>query len=80
MPAVYVMKVQVINAKRRQPRFFVNIPLPLARKNHRVSRKVRQACLGRGVRAENEAFLQMSRGALPQGRFSVRTTPFFGLF
>ena len=24
------MKVQVINSKRRQPRFFVNIPLPLA--------------------------------------------------
>jgi len=30
MPAEYVMKVQVINSKRRQPRFFVNIPLPLA--------------------------------------------------
>jgi hypothetical protein len=30
MPAQYVMKVQVINSKRRQPRFFVNIPLPLA--------------------------------------------------
>jgi hypothetical protein len=28
--AEYVMKVQVINSKRRQPRFFVNIPLPLA--------------------------------------------------
>jgi len=30
MQAEYVMKVQVINSKRRQPRFFVNIPLPLA--------------------------------------------------
>jgi hypothetical protein len=30
MPAEYVMKVQVINSRRRQPRFFVNIPLPLA--------------------------------------------------
>ena len=30
MPAEYGMKVQVINAKRRQPRFFVNLPLPLA--------------------------------------------------
>jgi hypothetical protein len=29
MQAEYVMKVQVINSKRRQPRFFVNIPLPL---------------------------------------------------
>jgi hypothetical protein len=30
MPAEYVMKVQVIRSKRRQPRFFVNLPLPLA--------------------------------------------------
>ena len=30
MPAEYVMKIQVINSKRRQPRFFVNLPLPLA--------------------------------------------------
>jgi len=30
MQAEYVMKVQVINSRRRQPRFFVNIPLPLA--------------------------------------------------
>jgi hypothetical protein len=30
MQAEYVMKIQVINSKRRQPRFFVNIPLPLA--------------------------------------------------
>jgi len=30
MQAEYVMKVQVINSKRRQPRFFVNVPLPLA--------------------------------------------------
>ena len=30
MQAEYVMKVQVINSKARQPRFFVNIPLPLA--------------------------------------------------
>jgi hypothetical protein len=26
----YVMKVQVIRSKQRQPRFFVNVPLPLA--------------------------------------------------
>ncbi len=30
MLAEYVMKVQVINSQRRQARFFVNIPLPLA--------------------------------------------------
>jgi len=30
MPAEYVMKVQVIRSKRRPPRFFVNMPLPLA--------------------------------------------------
>lgn len=30
MPAEYVMKVQVIRSKRRPPRFFVNVPLPLA--------------------------------------------------
>ena len=30
MQAAYAMKVQVIKSKRRQPRFFVNIPLPLA--------------------------------------------------
>jgi len=30
MQAEYVMKVQVIRSKRRQPRFFVNVPLPLA--------------------------------------------------
>ena len=30
MQAEYVMKVQVIKSKRRQPRFFINIPLPLA--------------------------------------------------
>jgi hypothetical protein len=30
MQGEYVMKVQVIKSKRRQPRFFVNIPLPLA--------------------------------------------------
>ena len=30
MQAEYLMKVQVIRSKRRQPRFFVNIPLPLA--------------------------------------------------
>jgi hypothetical protein len=28
--AEYVMKVQVIRSKRRPPRFFVNVPLPLA--------------------------------------------------
>lgn len=28
--ARYVMKVQVIRSKRRPPRFFVNVPLPLA--------------------------------------------------
>ena len=29
MQAQYVMKVQVIRSKRRPPRFFVNLPLPL---------------------------------------------------
>jgi hypothetical protein len=28
--AQYVMKVQVIRCQRRPPRFFVNLPLPLA--------------------------------------------------
>jgi hypothetical protein len=28
--AEYVMKVQVIRSKARPPRFFVNVPLPLA--------------------------------------------------
>lgn len=30
MQAEYLMKVQVIKAKKVQPRFYVNIPLPLA--------------------------------------------------
>ena len=30
MAAEYLMKVQVIRSKKRPPRFFVNIPLPLA--------------------------------------------------
>lgn len=30
MQAQYIMKVQVIRSKRRPPRFFVNVPLPLA--------------------------------------------------
>ena len=30
MQAEYVMKVQVIHSKRQPPRFYVNIPLPLA--------------------------------------------------
>jgi hypothetical protein len=30
MQAEYVMKVQVIRSKHRPPRFFVNVPLPLA--------------------------------------------------
>jgi hypothetical protein len=30
MQAQYVMKVQVIRSKARPPRFFVNVPLPLA--------------------------------------------------
>jgi hypothetical protein len=30
MQAQYVMKVQVIRSKRRPPRFFINVPLPLA--------------------------------------------------
>jgi hypothetical protein len=30
MQAQYLMKVQVIRSKRRPPRFFVNVPLPLA--------------------------------------------------
>jgi hypothetical protein len=28
--AEYVMKVQVIRSQKQQPRFYVNIPLPLA--------------------------------------------------
>jgi hypothetical protein len=30
MQAEYVMKIQVIRSQRRPPRFFVNVPLPLA--------------------------------------------------
>jgi len=30
MQAEYRMRVQVIRSKRREPRFYVNIPLPLA--------------------------------------------------
>jgi len=30
MQAQYVMKVQVIRSKKQPPRFYVNIPLPLA--------------------------------------------------
>ena len=30
MQAEYVMKVQIIRSRRRPPRFFVNVPLPLA--------------------------------------------------
>ena len=30
MQAEYVMKVQVIRSQQRPPRFFVNVPLPLA--------------------------------------------------
>jgi len=30
MQAQYLMKVQVIRSKRRPPRFFINVPLPLA--------------------------------------------------
>ena len=30
MQAEYVMKIQIIRSKRRPPRFFVNLPLPLA--------------------------------------------------
>ena len=30
MQAEYLMKVQVIRSQRRPPRFFVNLPLPLA--------------------------------------------------
>lgn len=30
MQAEYIMKVQVIRSKRQPPRFYVNIPLPLA--------------------------------------------------
>ena len=30
MQAEYLMKVQVINSKKQPPRFYVNIPLPLA--------------------------------------------------
>ena len=30
MQAEWVMKVQVIKSRKQQPRFYVNIPLPLA--------------------------------------------------
>ena len=30
MPAEYPVKVQVIRARKQAPRFYVNIPLPLA--------------------------------------------------
>jgi len=30
MPAEYPMKVQVIRSKKQPPRYYVNIPLPLA--------------------------------------------------
>ncbi len=30
MQAEYVMKIQVIRSKKQPPRFYVNIPLPLA--------------------------------------------------
>jgi hypothetical protein len=30
MQVKYVMKVQVINSQKQAPRFYVNIPLPLA--------------------------------------------------
>lgn len=30
MPAEYVIKVQAIRSKKQAPRFYVNIPLPLA--------------------------------------------------
>ena len=30
MPAEYPIKVQVIRARKQAPRFYVNIPLPLA--------------------------------------------------
>lgn len=30
MQAEYVMKIQVIKSKKQPPRFYVNIPLPLA--------------------------------------------------
>ena len=30
MQAEYVMRVQVIKSKKQPPRFYVNIPLPLA--------------------------------------------------
>lgn len=30
MQAQYIMKVQVIRSKKQPPRFYVNIPLPLA--------------------------------------------------
>jgi hypothetical protein len=30
MQAQYVMKIQVIRSKKQPPRFYVNIPLPLA--------------------------------------------------
>ena len=48
MQAEYVMRVQVIKSKRQPPRFYVNIPLPLAAAlDLRASEAVQWQLLGR---------------------------------
>lgn len=48
MQAKYVMKVQVIKSKNQPPRFYVNIPLPLAAAlDLQASEQVQWQLLGR---------------------------------
>ncbi len=48
MQAEYVMKVQVIRSKQQPPRFYVNIPLPLAAAlDLQASEEVQWQLLGR---------------------------------
>jgi hypothetical protein len=48
MQAEYVMKVQAIKSKKQPPRFYVNIPLPLAAAlDLRASEPVQWQLLGR---------------------------------
>ena len=48
MPAEYVMKVQVIKSRKQPPRFYVNVPLPLAAAlDLRASEPVQWQLLGR---------------------------------
>jgi len=48
MQAQYVMKVQVIKSRKQPPRFYVNIPLPLAAAlDLQASERVQWQLLGR---------------------------------